>query len=66
MRNLQDDSEGNDLVLAGLASALERSAVQDEEASNSRACSLPPPINKQINVPCSSPPRRNTLQFAGK
>lgn len=75
-RYQQDASESNDDhdLLAGLASAFERSGLQGgdpESAGNSRAPSLPPPINKnpqQINrsrSPPNGPPRRNTLQFAG-
>jgi len=67
-----DEGEGpdeNDDLLVGLASALERSGVQDP-LDSARSNSLPPPINKQPgglqhNRSRSPPPRRNTLQFAG-
>lgn len=74
-RRYQQDqaaSESNDEhdLLAGLASAFERSGLQPDHES--RAPSLPPPINKnpqQVNrsrsPPNASAPRRNTLQFAG-
>jgi len=64
-----EGQDENDDLLVGLASALERSGVQDP-LDNARAHSLPPPINKQPgglqhNRSISPPPRRNTLQFAG-
>ena len=41
-----EGQDENDDLLVGLASALERSGVQDA-LDNARAHSLPPPINKQ-------------------
>ena len=60
-------------MVGELASALERVGALEQqnqsESINSRAHSLPPPINKQPstgpqNRTRSPPPRRNTVQFA--
>ena len=58
--NNEHENEIGDELVAGLASALERSGMVEipESAVNSRAHSMPPPINKP-----RSPPRRNTFQF---
>ena len=57
------ENEVGDELVAGLASALERSGMVEASDNtvnnaNSRAHSMPPPINKP-----RSPPRRNTFQF---
>ena len=62
-----DHEDIGDELVAGLASAIERSGMipVTDESANSRAHSMPPPINKPglQNTRARSPPRRNTFQF---